>query len=67
MKTITEHYSEMYLSNTRWLSYIAQIASLEGVNINKIAEIGIGPNVMNFIVKKTVILMNKNNKTCNRN
>ena len=53
MKTITEHYSEMYLSNTRWLSYIAQIASLEGVNINKIAEIGIGPNVMNFIVKKT--------------
>ena len=53
MKTIKEHYSEVYLSNTRWLSYIAQIASLKGININKIAEIGVGPNVMNFIVKKT--------------
>ena len=53
MKIIKEHYGETYLSKTRWISFIEQVASLEGININTVAEIGVGPNVIKFLVKKT--------------
>lgn len=48
-----DHYGSGYLSRDRWLSYVTQVTTLQDLNPQRVAEIGIGPGVVGPMVKAT--------------